>query len=229
MRSKWFHLKEPARNMRMGGSSLGDIETALGINRSTLSGWFQDIKLSKKQKAEIRTKWLKSLRDARLKAARWHNEQKDARLKLAEKEAQETLTALETSNPHVIELALAILYLGEGSKRNIETAIGNSDPMILRFFIVALQKIYNFDKNRIKCELHLRADQNPEKMKRYWAKALQMPLKNFGWVSIDPRTKGKKTYDHYHGVCLLRCSSVAIQRKLVYLSKMFCEKVIAGA
>ena len=39
------------------------------------------------------------------------------------------------------------------------------DPLILKFFIKALNKNYGITPNKIKCELHLRADQNPQKLK----------------------------------------------------------------
>jgi hypothetical protein len=72
----------------------------------------------------------------------------------------------------------------------------------------------------------LRADQNPEKMKRFWSKELGLPLNSFGYVALDKRTVGSKTYPHYKGVCYVRCGNAAIQRKLMYLSEIFYKKVI---
>jgi len=104
--------------------------------------------------------------------------------------------------------------------------MGNSDPLILKFFITVLSRIYNLDKKKFRYELHLRADQNPVALKRYWSKQLGIPVSHFKYASIDKRTKGTRTYPEYKGVCLIRCSNVAIQRKSVYLSRKFCEKVI---
>lgn len=228
MKSKWFNLKEEAIKLRKQGNSIRDIESLLYIPRSTLSGWFRNIELSKKHKERLHQSWLNSLVKSREKAVLWHKEQKKKRLLEAENQAKETLKKLRF-NKHILELALAFLYLGEGGKKNVETSIGNSDPLILKFFINALIKIYNFPIDKIKCELHLRADQNLSLEKNYWSKELNLPLKNFTTTMVDKRTNGSATYPHYHGVAVLRCGAVAIQRKLVYLSKLFCEEIINKA
>jgi len=62
-------------------------------------------------------------------------------------------------------------------------------------------------------------------MKKYWSKELNAPVERFGKVSIDKRTLGKPTYPDYKGVCVVDCGNVAIQRKLVYISKKFCQKI----
>lgn len=225
MISKWFHLKDSAITLRKQGISIKQIEFRLGIPRSTLSGWLKNIKLNKRQKQKLLKKWKGALVKARTKAVLWHNEQKLNHLKEAETKALDVLSKLNTENSSILDLALAMLYLGEGFK-GTTTGIGNSDPMILKFFIAILIKNYGVPVNKLKCELHLRADQNPKKIKAYWSKELQLPLGNFGAVSIDKRTIGSVTYPTYKGVCIVRCGSVAITRKLLYISKIFCQRVI---
>ena len=224
MKSKWFTIKPRALNLRQQGYSLRRVEKMLKIPKSTLSGWFRDIKLSKKQLLKLEKNHINALIKGRKLAVIWHNQQKEIRLKLAEKEAIEVFSKLNINDISILELALAILYLGEGFKTN-GTGIGNSDPMILNFFISALVKIYKFSTSQIKCELHLRADQNPNKVRKYWSKKLNLPLSAFTSISIDKRTEGFTTYPHYNGVCVLRCGNIAILRRLTYLSKLFCEEV----
>ena len=211
--------------MRKKGASIRDIEARLRIRKSTLSGWLKTIRLSQKQKIILFNKWKMALVSARLAAVAWHNKQKLNRLKQAESEAQDVLKNIDCENPVILELALSILYMREGFKNSI-TGMGNSDPMILKFFIAILTKNFNIPINKFRCELHLRADQNPSQIKQWWSKELGIPLNNFLSVSIDKRTIGSITYPTYKGVCIVRCGSVAIQRKLMYLSKTFCQKVI---
>jgi hypothetical protein len=128
---------------------------------------------------------------------------------------------------NITELALAILYLGEGTKAKGETSMGSSNPLILKFFITCLRNIYSVPENKIKCELHLRADQNPKKMIEFWSNELHVAKENFTKPYRDKRTEGKVTYDSYKGVCLIRCGQVAIQRKLVYIAKHFCSEITA--
>lgn len=225
MRSRWFELKPKALILRRRGKSIREIETFLSIPRSTLSGWFKKIKLTNSQYKTLEEKHKKALIKARVQAVAWHNQQKLNRIKLAENEAEKTLLKIG-NDTETVELALALLYLGEGSKKSPTTGMGNSDPLILKFFLRIMTKIYKIDMQKIKFDLHIRADQNPEKLKRYWAKELEAPFDRFRATSIDKRTMGKSSYPDYKGVCVINCGSIAIQRKLVYIGKKFCERVL---
>lgn len=223
MISKWSHLKYKAILERKRGKSLRDVELSLNIPKSTLSYWFKNIKLTFRQKRFLRLRHNKSLSEARKIAKDWHREQKIKRLEIAGKQAEETLSLIN-NNKETLELALAMLYLGEGFKKSGGTGMGNTDPLILKFFLRLMLKVYNLKLENISIYLHLRADQNVESMKKYWSKELKIPLSRFRKVSIDKRTIKTKTYPHYKGVCLINCGNVAIQRKLVYIGKKFCEK-----
>ena len=89
-------------------------------------------------------------------------------------------------------------------------------------FILALERI----QKKIRFDIHIRADQNPKLIKEYWAKELKAPLHRFTTVSIDKRTIGKSTYPDYKGVCVINCGNIAVQRKLVYIGRKFCEKIV---
>lgn len=130
-----------------------------------------------------------------------------------------------TLDDNLVELALAMLYLGEGAK-NGTTAIGNSNPLILRFFLAVLKKRFALDINKIRFDLHIRADQDPQQIKRYWAKELGVPISSFRYVVADKRTEGKASYSDYKGVCIINCGNIAIQRRLIHLYNLFCQKVI---
>ena len=226
MKSRWYRLKNKAVKLRKEGFSMNVIERQYGIARSTLSGWFKKIKITPAQKKKLLQNSKITLIAARKKAVLWHNEQKRRRLEEAKMQALDILKNINTRDKRIVELALAILYLGEGNKTTVQTSIGSSDPLILKFFMSCLRKIYNFDINKIRCELHLRADQNPIKIKRFWARKLKIPLNNFKQISFDKRTIGSKTFPHYKGVCVLRCGNVAIQRRLLCLARFFSEQII---
>lgn len=225
MQSKWFGLKEEAIKLRKEGTSMTDVESRLGIPRSTLSGWFKTIRLSQSIKRKLRENSKIALHKGRKKAAMWHNAQKAKRLQEAKEEAGNVLNGINTEDPHILELALAMLYLGEGFKTRT-TALGNSNSLILKFFLAIIRRVFNVDMKKIRCELHLRADQNPQKMKEYWSTELNIPIENFRYVAIDKRTIGSKTYPHYKGVCIIDCGNVAIQREIVYLGNLFCRNIV---
>ncbi len=221
MKSKWSHLKPEAIRLRKLGKSLPYVHQKLRIPKSTLSYWFKDIELTPKQQENLQNNWKNALVKARLEAVKWHNQQKNDRLLHAEKLANKTLSTIDTADKATLELALAVLYLAEGSKKNIETAMSSSDHNTLRFFLKGLEVIFDYEVETVRCELYLRADQNPDELKKYWAKELDLPMQNFKQVNVDKRSVGKKTYPDYHGVCALRCGNVAIRRRLVYLAEKY--------
>lgn len=210
--------------MRKRGAALRDIEKRLGIRKSTLHYWFRDIRLSDHHVQALKKRADDALIKARIGAVKWHNAQKALRMKLAADDGARSLANIDFTNDAIAELALAILYLGEGMKKSVVTAMGNSDPLILKFFVAMLHRLYKVPVHDMKCEIHIRADQDPQKIKRYWSRILGIPASNFGKPSIDIRTAGRVTYPHYKGVCIVRCSRVAIQRKLVYIATTFCSE-----
>lgn len=220
MASQWFILKDKVIKLRKEGTSIGVINKEYGIPKSTLSSWFRKIKLNKYQKGRIYKQASIKMENARKKAVLWHNNQKKIRLNQAKTEAFATLNKLDLKDKNIIELALSFLYLEEGAKTKV-TSLGNTNPLILKFFITSINLIY---KNvRIsKCELHLRSDQDAMKEIKYWSNELKMPIDNFGFVK-DKRKIKSPTYQDYHGVCVIRFNNIAIQRRLVFLSNEFCN------
>jgi len=225
MRSKWYGSRGRALRLRKEGHSYREIESRLGIPRSTLSGWFKDIKLSSEQREKLSGRWKQGLVKARKRAALWHNKQKRMRLEDAERQALSVLAKINSDSAAIQELALAALYMGEGRKRSGDTSLGSSDPLILKFFLAVLKGVYKVDSNKIRCSLYLRADQDDEDLKNFWSSELGLPLSSFVRVYKDKRTAGSKSYSDYKGVCDVRCGGVAIRRKLMSLSRLFCERV----
>lgn len=223
MNPKWSDLKERAMAQRRKGVSMTLIERELGIPRSTLSGWFKTIKLTESQ----RTKLMKNKRDAwkiaREKAVIAHQYKKSLRLLEAKQEAEKVINKIELTD-ELLDIAFAMLYLREGSK-NDTTSLSSSEPKVLRFFLYVLQRNYGIDPNLVRCDLHLRMDQDPVVLKRYWSEQLKIPIERFKYVSFDKRSEGKPTYDCYKGVCVINCGHIAIQRKLVYLYDLFIDKI----
>ena len=223
MKSQWFELKDTAIALRREGMSLGSIENRLGIPRSTLSGWLKNIPISEKHRLDLLHNQQLGLAKARKKAAIVHRANKNLRLLAAKQAAQKTLDSLELSN-EVLDLALAMLYVGEGKKDNT-TALGSSNQSILRFFLYVLERNYGLNRASFGYELHLRMDQNDEELRRYWAGALSVPITQFSKTSYDKRSGRSATFEHYKGVCVVSCGNVAIQRKLMYLYSLFCEQI----
>ncbi len=224
MKSRWFEYKDHVRALRKQGVSMTVIEQEFGIPRSTLSNWFKDIQLTEAQ----RTKLMKNSQDgwkkAREKAVLSKRIAKTKRIARAQQEAADVYARIPKT-PEVLELALAMLYFGEGAKKNA-TAMGASDPALLRFFISACEQLYNLNRASFRYDLHLRDDQDEDVMKHYWAHELGIETGRIKYVARDSRTVGKPTKHGYHGVCLIRIGDISIQRRLIALYTVYCSNSV---
>jgi hypothetical protein len=223
MKSKWFEYKTEACELRRQGVSMTVIEQRYGIPRSTLSGWFRDIKLTEPQRTRLMKNQQDGWKKARENAVKWHNKQKQDRLLQADQQAAKTIEHA-TITPELLDITLAMLYFGEGAK-NGTTSMSNSNPLALRFMLSVLYVNYGITPSQIRCDLHLRADQNSQTVQQYWQEELKLPASCFRYTAYDKRTVGKATYDDYMGVCVVTCQKIAIQRKLISLYNQFCSQV----
>jgi hypothetical protein len=225
VKSRWYEYKDRARVFRRKGLSIVVIEDRLGIPRSTLSGWFKNIKLSKLQQRQLLNKKLSALKKARESAVIAHNNKKQLNVDLATNKAKTVIKKLDFEDDNLIKIALAMLYLGEGFKKSKETGLGNSDPLIVRFFLFVLLNYYSVPISQVRCELYIRHDQDVDRIKEFWSKQLKLPKQSFSYVHKDKRTMNNPSHDEYFGVCAVRCGHIAIQRELLYLSREFCKRI----
>ena len=197
-------LREKARGLRREGKLYKEIHSELGvcIPKGTLSGWCRGIKIPDSIQTEHSRLNLSRLADARKKA-----------LEVNRRKRQEWLTNIRESNVYLTEImknfdarkiALAMLYLGEGSKRLGSVRFGNSDPKIIGLFMHLIRACYDLDEEKFRCTVQCRADQDRDVLERQWKELTGIPLRFFRRSKIDPRTIGKKTKKPgYMGVCVI--------------------------
>jgi transcriptional regulator with XRE-family HTH domain len=221
-------IRKKAESLRKKGLSFSRIESELGVARSTLSGWLRDFPLTTKEQARLYKNQNAGRAFSRQKASERHSEMKEERNNIVYKKVEEEYPTPFLRNPQGLEIALAMLYLGEGSKTKSGFGLGNSDPMVMKFYVDAIQSLYKIPFSSLRAELHLRADQNEDKMKKFWSEEIGVPLDRFKYVIKDKRTVGKPTYPGYNGVCYVGGGGVEFQRRLMYLAKVLCERIKNG-
>lgn len=217
--------KSKAVLLRKSGKSIREIEILLGIPRSTLSGWLKDVVLTDIQREKLNQQWVQALIKARVGAVLYHREGKRKRMEKAQKDAQVVFSLINDQDVNVLKLALAMLYAGEGHKKAGETSLGNSDPKILRTYIALIDRTYGLNKSKLRLYLSLRADQDFKKELEFWSKSLNVGVEYFNKIAqYDKRTIGRKTFDDYHGVCVVRYYDVSIKRELMALTDLFFDR-----
>ncbi len=121
------------------------------------------------------------------------------------------------SNNEQRELALAMLYLGDGSKTGGAVRLGSVNPEIMAYFVSALRSLYQVDETRLSCRLHLiNAARDQEwAFIRWWSEKINVNVSQFGPSAYDRRSKATHITDDYRGVCVVTyCDTYILQRIL---------------
>lgn len=220
MKSK---LKLAAIELRRSGKSYNEITSLLKIHsKGTLSYWLHGLDLSEEAQKIIKEKKESSLKRAQLAAGKKNKELRKIFLDSIERSAWD-LGKRIGGNPDSLKLALAFLYLGEGSKWRSHSGLqlGSSDPEIIELYLRLLERCYGIDRKLLHCYICYRADQNLDTLKRFWVKKIKIPFKNFYSSYPDKRTMGKPTKNpDYKGVCVICGGGTKVQLELEVIPKI---------
>lgn len=213
-------LKEKAVLLRLKGETYSGIQHKLKckISKGTLSYWCSTLQLNDRAEKKLCKLQKEHLQNARLSRI---VKQKYARKKYFENLLAKNNTLRERINdPYIAKMLLAILYLGEGGKSATRAGpmLGNSDPDVIKLYLRLLSRCYTIMKNKFRCTVQCRADQNVKKLEKYWSTVTGIPLSQFYKARIDPRSKGKRTKKcDYKGVC-----------RIDYFSKITLDDILAA-
>lgn len=218
-------LKNKAVSLRLKGWTYPMIEKELGTPRATLSYWFDGLKLSKAAVASLLKRKIIHIESARQKALVVLRRDRAEKYSELYRQVSGDVDKIKLDNGFK-ELLLAMLYLGEGFKKRSCLGLGNSNPDIALMFVQLLRDIFQVEESRLRCFLHLRMDQDAEKVKKFWSKKLSIPVEQFRKTQFDKRTTNSKTWPDYHGVCTIYCYDARIEKRLTVLQKLLVKKIL---
>jgi len=203
MKSRYRHLKQRIIILRKSGKTYTEIRKIIGVNipKSTLSDWCSSISLSPKQRQRVEYLIQRGTNKGRAVALVVNKLKREKYIRTVRDRINHLSGKLKDRN--TAKIALAMLYLGEGSKNQRGSLMfGNSDPLVIRLFLNLLRRCYDVDENKFRCTLQCKADQNIKRLEKFWSKITDIPLSQFYKARIDPRTIGKPSRKlDYKGVC----------------------------
>lgn len=216
MKSPYYYLKSKVVTLRQTGKSYGEIRKALNkpIPKSTLSNWCNSVVLPQEYREKIKELILNNSRKGRIIALAVNKVKRQKYLDSVAERNKHLANLLE--NRDIAKIAIAMLYLGEGSKtRKGSLMFGNSDPLIVGLFLHLLRHCYSIDERKFRCTVQCRADQDTRKLEVFWHSVTKIPTSQFYRAQIDPRTVGKPSKKpDYKGVCRIDYFSADISIEL---------------
>lgn len=109
------------------------------------------------------------------------------------------------------------LYWGEGTKKSLgQVRLGNTDPYLVRAFILFLRKTYAIDESRLRFALQIFSDMDQSKEERFWQRFLGVSANSF-YKTINTRSGSIGTYREksQHGVLTVYFNNKKLRNILV--------------
>lgn len=190
-------LRLKARQLRKAeGKSIIEIASILGVAKSTVSLWCNDIRLTDAQIQNLISSKERALKKAQIIAAinkreRW--------LKKVEGYKQYGIKKLRNLSQKEYFIAGLSLYLAEGSKTHKKVVFTNSDPKLIRFMKNWLADFFSISEEDFKYYVIINIIHKDREnlVKDFWSKYLNIKATQFGKVSYVI-SKQKKVYENYN-------------------------------
>ena len=214
--------RQKAIALRKRGKTYSQIKKKLGISKSTLSGWLSKYPLTEKQLEFLRHNKKYNRQLAIEKTIIVKRKKREDRIKAMYEDQKKYWISLSKRE---LELAGIFLYWGEGNKRlNGSVFLNNTDPRVMKFTLYWFLNVLLIPQEKVKVDLHLYSDMNPEEEISFWSKTLNLPLSQFRKPYIKKSMKANIDHKGFgHGTCGLSVNDVLLKERI-----MMAIEVLAG-
>jgi len=209
-------LRLKSRVLRKRGLGIKTIAHQLEVSSSTVSLWCRDITLTPKQIQMLQKNAHDPFFGKRLEYIQKQQEKRIEKIRFLKEKGVKDVGQLSKRDLFIGGINL---YWAEGFKKDNLVGFANSDPNMIKIFILWLTNCCNITQDRIKCRLGVNESykQKTKELELYWSKILHIPLTQFQKPYIQ-KVQWKKLYDNpeeYHGVLRIRVSkSIDLLRKI---------------
>ncbi len=196
-------IKEEVMIMRKNGMSYSQIRSKVTVSKSTLSLWLKDFPLSQKQMVALRDKNPVRIENYR----RTMNKKREIKIAVHYDIAKSLIKKLSKRDRFIAGI---FLYFGEGSKTTkATTAITNTNPALLKFFIEWLEE-QNVERKNIKVKLTLYENMNIENEILFWCKRLKVARNQIRgpYIKKNSRITFTDKGNHGHGTATVLFENV---------------------
>ncbi len=120
------------------------------------------------------------------------------------------------------------LYWGEGTKASVNSIrLGNSDPDLLRIFIIFLNRIYGVKTKDLRFGLQIFSTMEPEECLKFWCQSLSVNKSQFYKTMIKPSvSKGTYTARKIEGVVTIYYNNTKLRNELNDALKKRAKRII---
>jgi hypothetical protein len=193
-----------ARELRAEAWTLAQIAAELGVSKSSVSLWVRGVEFTPRP----RNRGHRSQRPHPLHVA-----------KLAEIERcrLEGLDRIGRLSEREVLLVGAALYLGEGFKTGGTVGMANTDPAVLRAFVLWLRRCFGVDEGRLRVRLYLHHGLDESAATAFWSELLDIPPAQFGKSYRAVADPSRRRAKHLFGCPAVTYSDSHLHRRVMGL------------
>ncbi len=212
------HERERAILLRQSGLSYSEILRHVSVAKSTLSLWFRDVHLARRQQQRLTER----RRSAQLRGAEARHRNRIEQTALIVDRSRKEVKKLDQTAKWLIGV---VLYWAEGSKQRNgywggRVQFGNSDPRMARLFQKWLLEVIKIDSSEILYEIYIHENNKYRisEVKRYWSTHLSVSpreLERIYFKRHNIKTNRKNQGNEYYGLVRLSVrASSALNRRI---------------
>jgi hypothetical protein len=206
-------LKQKAIELRKAGQSYSQIRQQLGVSKSTLSVWLEDLPLPEERIRELRD-W------SAVRIERYRETRRKNRETILCKVYDQEHSKIFPMSAREEFLCGLFLYWGEGLKvGRTYFSLSNTDFRMMRFFIYWAKSAMGVHPDKFVIKLHLYSDMDAKRERSFWSRTLGIPYSQFRKPYIKKSSLRGLTHKNGfgHGTC-----NVAVY------DAMLCKRILMG-
>lgn len=217
--------REAALKLRISGKSYGEITQALGVPKSTLSGWLSNLVISDEARNRIDSRARKKSITGLIKRNENQTRLAQIRAKAIRKEAAEEINSLSRQDLLILG---ASLYWAEGYKKLIirngkerthhRVSLTNSDPNLVKMFLRFLREHCKVPEEKIRASIRVFQHHNPETLQLFWQKETKIAPQNFqkSYYGISRSSMNKRPFDQLpYGVIQVQVNDTKLFHRIM--------------
>jgi hypothetical protein len=211
------HERQEARRLRKEGRSVKEIQSLLGVSRSSVSLWVRDIPLTADQEAALR-------RRNPIYHGQFRGAATNARLGRERRSRYQRRGRERAATADALYVAGCMLYWAEGDKNRASVRLANSDPALVAMFVKFLRTHFGVDDHRFRVTCNLFADHLPRQrhVEDFWLQALALPRDCLCKTIVNRYSKysqKKRKNRLRYGTCRVVVNSTEIRRRFTARSR----------
>jgi len=199
--------------------SYSQIKELIPAGKGTLNYWLRNYPLTDEQKAKLYERkdiWIENFRETMRK-------KREERWRMVYEIQKKRIGRLSKRDLFLIG---AGLYWGEGQKGGSSLSVSNTDPDVIKFWLLWLEKCCGVKRRDRKVSIytHFYSDMDIDKEIEFWRKTLKVERSQFAksYIKQSKRTDlDQKSFGH--GTCRIQVANVKIKQEVMATIKLISE------